>query len=78
MSEQAPKFEKKLPSGNTGVHVDELGDGILATAEVPGKVPSSKAAYQKSIGAEGDTIGFVKTTFDNKGEIAHVKDKLNQ
>ncbi len=70
------RFKKKLPSGNTGTHVDELGDGVLATAEVPGKVPGSKAVYQKAIDGDGNTTAYLKTTFDNKGEIVHVKDKL--
>lgn len=56
--------------------MDELGDGVMFTAEVPGKVPGSKAVYQKAVDANGATTSFTKTTFDPQGNIVHVKDKL--
>jgi hypothetical protein len=71
------RFNKKLPAGNTGTAVDTLGDGVLYTSEVPGRVPGSRAVYQKSVDAVGDTTSYLKTTFDPKGNIVHIKDKLN-
>jgi RHS repeat-associated protein len=70
------RFNKKLPAGNTGTHVDELGEGVLFTAEVPGRVPGSKAVYQKAVDEAGETTNVVKTTFDPKGNVVHVKDKM--
>ena len=71
------RFNKKLPAGNTGTVVDKLGDGVLFTSKVPGRVPGSSAVYQKSVDAAGNTISYLKTTFDPKGNIIHIKDKLN-
>jgi hypothetical protein len=71
------RFIKKLPAGNTGATVDNLGDGFLFTSKVPGNVPGSCAIYQKSVDAAGDTTSFLKTTFDPDGHIIHIKDKLN-
>jgi RHS repeat-associated protein len=70
------RFVKKLPKGNTGVNVDQLGEQVLFTAEVPGRVPGSKAVYQKAVNAAGETTAAVKTAFDPRGEVVHVKDKL--
>ena len=70
------RFAKNLPRGNTGVSVDAVGDSVLFTSEVPGKVPGSKAVYQKLVNAEGTTESMPKTTFDPKGAVVHVKDKL--
>jgi len=71
------RFESKLPSGNTGVYVDSLGKGVVFTSSVPGKVPGSYAVYQKMITAEGDTAGYLKTTFSPNGDVVHIKDKIN-
>jgi len=70
------RFDKKLPKGNTGTHVDELGDGVMFTSEVPGKVPGSRAVYQKAVDADGVTTNFVKTTVDPRGNIVHIKNKM--
>ena len=48
----------------------------MFTAEVPGKVPGSKAVYQKGVDASGTTTDYFKTTFDPQGNMVHVKDKL--
>ena len=71
------RFNKKLPAGNTGTAVDTLGDGVLFTSKVPGRVPGSSAVYQKSVDAAGNSSSYLKTTFDPKGNIIHIKDKLN-
>lgn len=70
------RFKGKLPKGNTGTHVDQLGDDVMFTAEVPGKVPGSKAVYQKLVRPSGETTSYFKTTVDPKGNVVHVKDKL--
>ncbi len=71
------RFNKKLPSANLGTVVDKLGEGVLFTSTVPGKVPGSSAVYQKFVDALGNTGVYVKTTFDQLGRIVHIKDKLN-
>lgn len=71
------RFNKKLPAGNSGTAVDTLGDGVLFTSTVPGRVPGSSAVYQKFVDAAGKTISYLKTTFDPRGKIIHIKDKLN-
>jgi len=79
-SEQAQsltRFNKKLPKGNTGTAVDPLGDQALFSSEVPGKVPGSKAVYQKSVDKAGNTTSYLKTTTDPQGNVLHIKDKLN-
>ncbi len=71
------RFEKKLPKAQTGVDIDDFGDGVLFTAEVPASnVPGSKAVYQKAVDANGVTTAYTKTTFDPYGNIVHVKDKI--
>lgn len=45
-------------------------------AEVPGKVPASKAIYEKQVGSTGKTLQYTKTTVDPAGNIVHVKDKI--
>jgi RHS repeat-associated protein len=71
------RFEKSLPAGNTGTAVDALGDGVVFTSTVPGNVPGSQAVYQKTVDAAGDTSSFLKTTIDAKGNVIHIKDKIN-
>ncbi len=51
---------------------------IAAQITVPGKVPGSKAIYEKQIAVEGTTYQSTKTTYDPKGDIIHSKDKAYQ
>lgn len=46
-------------------------------ATSPGRVPGSKAVYEKQINATGKTTQYTKTTYDPQGNIVHVKDKIN-
>lgn len=46
-------------------------------ATSPGRVPGSRAVYEKQIDASGKTNQYTKTTYDPQGNIVHVKDKLN-
>jgi hypothetical protein len=70
------RFSKALPKAATGTSIDSLGDGVLFTAEVPGRVPGSMAVYQKAVDASGTTTNYIKTTFDPKGIVVHIKDKI--
>jgi RHS repeat-associated protein len=71
------RFERKLPAGAGQVQVRSLPDGgQIFRAEVPGKVPGSKAVYEKRVDASGKTTGFTKTTIDPQGKVVHTKDKL--
>jgi predicted transcriptional regulator len=71
------RFEKKLPAGAKETKIRDLGDGTkVFQAEVPGNVPGSKAIYEKTVNASGKTEKYLKTTYDNKGKIVHIKDKV--
>jgi RHS repeat-associated protein len=71
------RFEKSMPIGSTGTAVDSLGEGVVFTAVVPGKVPGSQAVYQKTVDAAGTTSSLLKTTSTPAGEVVHIKDKIN-
>src|SRR5690606_13752438 len=72
------RFEKKLPNAHQ-TSVAELENGLkVFRAEVPGRVPGSKAIYEKYISSEGKTIGYYKTTIKPNGGIVHIKDKTSQ
>lgn len=70
------RFAGKLPSGAGVVSVDALGDGVMFTATVPGRVPGSYAVYQKIIDGLGRTTDYLKTTVDNLGNVVHTKIKF--
>lgn len=73
------RFEKKFSTDNRNVQVSTGKDGtIIMKNEVPGKVPGSKAVYEKTVDSSGKTTSATKTTYDPKGEVVHVKDKLSQ
>jgi hypothetical protein len=71
------RFVKKLPRGAGETTVRDLpGGGKVFQAEVPGRVPGSKAVYEKQVDAAGRTVQYTKTTYDPAGNIPHVKDKI--
>ena len=72
------RFEKKLPANaKDSLSVKSLpNDGAAAQATSPGRVPGSKAVYEKQIDSSGKTIQYTKTTYDPAGNIIHVKDKI--
>jgi RHS repeat-associated protein len=73
------RFQKKIPA-NAKDNVKTHGlpnDGVAVQATSPGRVPGSKAVYEKQIDAAGKTTQYTKTTYGPKGEIVHVKDKIN-
>ena len=78
VSKNFKRFFKDIPVNSKGnVTVDLVEDGnILFTTTSPGNVPGSKAIYQKLLDRKGKTLEFIKTTYDNAGKVAHVKDKI--
>lgn len=72
------RFQKKIPANaKNSVELSKLPNGgVAAKATSPGKVPGSKAVYEKHIAVNGKTVQYTKTTHDPKGNIVHVKDKL--
>jgi hypothetical protein len=71
------RYKKRLPAGAGDVTITGDKDGSVDfEARVPGRVPGSYAIYTKTIGPDGTTIGYEKTTFLPDGSIAHVKDKM--
>ena len=70
------KFNKKLPKEALTTEVQDLPNaGKVFKAEVPGKVPGSKAVYEKQIDATGQTVSYKKTTFAPDGNLVHIKTK---
>jgi hypothetical protein len=63
-------------AGETTIH-DLPGGGKAFQAEVPGKVPGSKAIYEKQVDAAGKTQQYTKTTLAPAGNVVHVKDKIS-
>lgn len=78
-AENLKRFQKKIPSNSkNNVELRKLpNNGVAAQATSPGKVPGSKAVYEKQIDLNGNTVQSTKTTYDPQGNIVHVKDKLN-
>jgi hypothetical protein len=70
------RFTNKLPSAAGEVFVDSLGDGVMFTSTVPGRVPGSYAVYQKIVDVLGKTTDYLKTTVDNLGNVVHTKIKF--
>ncbi|MDB4913025.1 MAG: hypothetical protein JWM95_669 [Gemmatimonadetes bacterium] len=72
------RFEKKMPNGASATRTFNLPLGGKAfQSEVPGRVPGSKAIYEKQVDASGTTMQYTKTTVDPSGNIVHVKDKMS-
>ncbi|MEJ1334502.1 MAG: hypothetical protein RPU37_00490 [Candidatus Sedimenticola sp. (ex Thyasira tokunagai)] len=73
------RFQKKIPANaKENIQTHRLpSDGIAVQATSPGRVPGSKAVYEKQINAPGKTTQYTKTTYDPQGNIVHVKDKIN-
>jgi len=71
------RFENKIPAGANKIEIIDAGtNGKIFSAEVSGNVPGSKAIYEKHIDYLGKTKYYFKTTYDNKGYIVHIKDKI--
>ena len=70
------RFNKRAPANSTGTAIDSLGDDIIFTAISPGRT-SGMAVYQKVVNSSGRTTQYIKTTFDNRGNYVHIKDKVS-
>lgn len=71
------RFVKKAPSNSKdNITFKQLKNGdYLFEAISPGKVPGSKAIYQKWVNPNGETFKMIKTTIDPDGNIIHQKHK---
>lgn len=71
------RFVKKIPANSkSNVTSQALKNGTHKfSATSPGKVPGSKAVYEKIVSAEGNTISMTKTTYAPNGSIIHIKPK---
>jgi len=72
------RFMKHLPNGAKDLLVRDLpGGGRVFQSTVPGRVPGSKAVYEKQVDASGRTLGYTITTYGPAGNIVHAKDKIS-
>jgi hypothetical protein len=72
------RYTKKLPSGADDTVITTNPDGsVQFETRVPGRAPGSYALYTKTVGPDGTTTGYTKTTIVPDGSVAHVKDKFN-
>ena len=72
------RYIKKLPSAAEETVITRgAGGAVQFETRVPGRVPNSYALYTKSVGPDGATFGYNKTTVVPDGSVAHVKDKFN-
>ncbi|QKX07507.1 hypothetical protein HN014_01155 [Aquimarina sp. TRL1] len=72
------RFVKKAPSNSkANATMTPLGNSgnYLFEATSPGKVPGSKAVYQKWVNNKGETTRMLKTTYAPDGKVIHVKAK---
>lgn len=73
------RFAKSVPAGGKDNIVFRKlpNGGMAAQSKVPAKnIPGSSAVYEKQIDGSGKTINFTKTTYDQSGNIVHVKNKF--
>ena len=68
----------RVPANARGsMTVSKAGIGLYKIeATSLGRVPGSRAVYTKIVNNKGETMQMYKTTYDNKGNIPHVKDKM--
>ena len=74
------RFLKKIPANaKDSVKISKTPEGnVKFTATSPGKVPGSRAVYDKHVDATGKAVKYEKTTLDPSGKTVHVKDKLGR
>ncbi|HSY16034.1 MAG TPA: hypothetical protein VK816_08620 [Jatrophihabitantaceae bacterium] len=71
------RYVKKLPSGAQDPVITRGADGAVQfSADVPGRVPGSYAAYTKIVDSSGTTTDYFKTTVAPDGSIVHIKIKF--
>ena len=71
------RFEKKLPTSSDPITLHTVNNGAAFIGEVPGRVPGSKAVYEKVVDTSGSTLSYTKTTYAPTGSIVHIKDKID-
>lgn len=77
VQQSGQRFVKKASKGSENFRLEKQANGSTKYSyDTPGKVPGSKATYEKIVDKKGTTVAATKTTFDPNGAIVHVKDKL--
>ncbi|HSY51992.1 MAG TPA: hypothetical protein VLC46_24530 [Thermoanaerobaculia bacterium] len=77
VQQSGERFFKKAPKGSENFRVEKQADGTTKYSyDTPGKVPGSKAVYEKLVDKSGNAVAVTKTTVSPQGEVVHVKDKL--
>jgi hypothetical protein len=71
------RFQKKLPAGSNPVTLHKNGANTVFQGVVPGKVPGSKAIYEKVVDSAGKTTAYTKTTYAPNGKVVHIKNKID-
>lgn len=73
------RFIQKIPANSKNtVQIVKLKNGnIKYMATSQGRVPGSKSVYEKTVSPEGITINYKKTTYDQHGNVAHIKIKYS-
>lgn len=72
------RFLKKIPA-NSKKNVEVLygsRDTIIFKTTSPGRVPGSRAVYQKTVDSRGITLKMTKETYAPDGRLVHIKDKF--
>jgi hypothetical protein len=71
------EFSLASDKRRTAVSCEQLPDKTAHfRAEVPGRVPGSKAIHDKYVTPAGETREAFKMTIDPAGRVVHVKNKL--
>lgn len=71
------RYTRKLPSGAGDTTIERLPDGsVRFSTDVPGRVPGSYARYIKTVDSSGNTVAYVKDTYDPAGKLVSSKDKF--
>jgi RHS repeat-associated protein len=77
VEQSGERFFKKAPKASENFRTEKQPDGSTKYSyDTRGKVPGSKATYEKIVDKNGNTVSVTKTTVDPKGAIVHVKHKL--
>lgn len=70
------KFFKGSSNNYNSYSVSQNTDGTYTIKMInPGRVPGSKAVYNKIVDSSGKTLKVFKDTFDPEGKLVHRKEK---
>jgi RHS repeat-associated protein len=72
------RFVKDLPAAAETPTITPIRDGMVRLdAVVPARnIPGSYAVYSKVVDAQGKTVAMWKSTFDEVGNLLHIKPKF--